>query len=302
MFKRILVPLDGSELAEKALPFTLLLAKELTATLVLFHVVEKSAPTEIHGQYHIRDVEEARQYLDKVSHRFAQERMQFEQDIHEVQEMGVAQTICSHAKELNADMVVLTAHGNGGLRDIFLGSIAQQVIRQGETPVLFIRPEMVFSDKTQKVQKILVPLDGSKEHEGSLSVAAFLAEKMDSKVELITVIPSLDTLPVKEILTSRVSPRLTKVALRNYANQAENYLKTCIEALVKKDIKTSASVLQGNVPVKIAEIIQSKEIDLVVMATHGHSSIDANWIGSLTPQFLQLTKVPVMLVNGSGCD
>ena len=140
MFKRILVPLDGSNLAEKVLPFARYLAERLQATLILFHVVEKDAPNEIHGQHHLREVAEARAYLDQMAVQLSSAGVSIMQDVHEVQEAGVAQTIRDHAEELQADLIVLCAHGNGGLRDMIFGSIAQQVIRQGTVPVLFIRP------------------------------------------------------------------------------------------------------------------------------------------------------------------
>ena len=302
MFKRILVPLDGSNLAEMVLPFTISLAEQLQATLVLFHVVEKNAPMEIHGQRHLREVAAAKAYFNRIAARFSSPAVPILKDVHEVQETGVAQTICDHAEELHTDLIVLCAHGNGGLRDMFLGSIAQQVIRQGNTPVLFIRPEMVIDQGGNLVRHILIPLDGSEEHEVAIPVAAYLAEKYTAKIHLVTVIPSVETLSVKKAITSRVSPRMTTLALNIHAQQAEEYLLQRSQKFARQGITAVSTVLHGDIPTKLIEMIAVEGIDLVVMATHGHNMIDAHWEGNLTPRFLHKSPVPVFLVRGKGRD
>ncbi|MDR3573445.1 MAG: universal stress protein [Anaerolineaceae bacterium] len=298
MFNRILVPLDGSNLAEKVLPAASYLAERLQATLILFHVVEKDSPNEIHGQHHLREVAEARAYLDQVARQLSSAQVAVLQDVHEVQEMGVAQTIRDHAEELHSDMIILCAHGNGGLRDMLFGSIAQQVIRQGTIPVLFIRPDMVKDTGMNPIQQILLPLDGSKAHEVAMPVAVYLAAKCEAKIRLLTVVPTAETLPVKGAITGRVSPRMTALTLDISAQQAEEYLHKISHDLLTQGMPVSSVVLRGNAESRLIETIAAEGIDLVVMATHGHSAIDAHWEGSLTPRFLPKTPVPVMLVRG----
>lgn len=298
MFKRILVPLDGSNLAERVLPFSSYLAEQLQATLILFHVVEKDAPGEIHGQTHLHEVSEAKAYLDRIAGQFTSPTVKILQDVHEVQEAGVAKTIRDHAEELDTDLVVLCAHGNGGLRDMFFGSIGQQVIRHGNIPVLFIRPETVQGSKVTPIRQILVPLDGSPSHEGALQVAADLAKKLNAKIRLLTVIPSPETLSLKDAISSRISPRTANLTLDFNVKQAEAYLLNISQELSKPEIPVSGLVARGDVPSMIHEIILEEGIDLMVMVTHGHSAIDAHWEGSLTPRFLPKTPIPVILVRG----
>ena len=302
MFKRILVPLDGSNLAEKVLPFACVLAERLQATLVLFHVVEKAAPGEIHGQHHIREVAEAKAYLTQVTQQLSSTKVSVSQDVHEVQEVGVAQTISNHADELHTDLIVLCAHGNGGLRDVLYGSIAQQVIRQSNVPVLFIRPDTAIDWDKKPIHEILLLLDGSKSHEVAIPVASYLAEKYQAKLCLLTVVPNSDSLAVREAITGRVSPRTTALTLDIGAQQAEAYLSKMAQELSNQGILATGRVLRGEVTSKLIETISTEGIDLVVMATHGHNAIDAHWEGSLTPRFLPKTPVPVMLVRGIGED
>ena len=297
MFKRILVPLDGSNLAEQVLPYTRLLAEQFEATLILFHVVEKDSPNAIHGQHHLKEVAEAKAYLDQIAAQFASEKVTILRDVHEVQEVGVAQTIKDHAEELQTDLVVLCAHGRGGLRDMIFGSIAQQVIRQGSIPVLFIRPSAVKDLTSNPITHILLPLDGSNTHEVAIPVAVDLAARFKARLLLMTVIPTSDTLSMKGAIAGRVSPRATALSLEISAQQAEDYLQRIANDILAQGVPVSGVVLRGNVQSKLIETIEAEGIDLVVMATHGHNAIDARWEASLTPGFLPKTTVPVILVR-----
>ncbi len=265
------------------------LAERLQATLILFHVVEKDSPNEIHGQHHLREVAEARAYLDQLAKQLSSPEVTVLHDVHEVQEVGVAQTIRDHAEELHADLIVLCAHGTGGLRDMIFGSIAQQVIRQGTVPVFFIRPDTVEDEDFPPIHQILLPLDGSKAHEIAIPVAVFLAAKCEAKIRLLTVVPTPDTLPVKRAITGRVSPRATTLTLDNSAQQAEQYLHEVTQELATQGAQVSGVVLRGNAESRLIETIAAEAIDLVVMATHGTNAIDARWEGSLTPRFLPKT-------------
>ena len=299
MLKRILIPLDGSNLAEMVMPGALYLAEQLQATLILFHVVEKAAPNAVHGQHHLQDVAEAKAYLNRFASRFTSTGVSISQNVHEVQEAGVAQTIRDHSDELQADLIVLCAHGNGGLRDMIFGSIAQQVIRQGTVPVLFIRPDTVKESGEQPIRQILLPLDGSKSHESAIPVAVFLAAKCEAKIRLLTVIPTAETLPVREAITGRVSPRMTSIALDISVQQAKEYLQKVSQDISAQGVPVSGVILRGDVLTKLIEAITVEGSDLVIMATHGHTAIDAHWEGSLTPGFLPKTPVPVILVRGT---
>jgi nucleotide-binding universal stress UspA family protein len=298
MFKRILVPLDGSPLAEKVLALASFVAQQYFATLVLFHVVEKDSPNTIHGQRHLRQVGEAHAYLDQIAKKLTSAEIACVQHVHESQEAGVAQTIREHAEELSADLIVLCAHGNGGLRDQLYGSIAQQVIRDGTVPVLFIRPNHTSGQKTHPIRRILLPLDGSKSHEVAIPVAISMAEKFGAKITLMTVVPTTETLPIRDALAGRVSPRATNLTLDSLAQQAEGYLHRLSQDLLKQGVSVSKIVSRGDIPSKIIEVIEKEPLDLVVLATHGNNAIDAHWGGNLTPRFLPASPVPVMLVRG----
>ena len=298
MFNRILVPLDGSKLAESVMPLACSLAGQLQATLVLFHVVEKKAPPQIHGDSHLQTAEEAYAYLQSMVEGISCKGTQAIIDVHEVQESGVAQTIRDHAEELNTDLIIMCTHGSGGLRDIFLGSIAQQVVRQGNTPLLFINPERIRQPERDVIQRILLPLDGSPAHESAIPAATYLADKLKAEVHLLSVIPTSDSVPVKQALSRRVSPRAANFTLESSVKNAEAYLQKVGESIADRDGQVFGAVMRGDAPDKLLDYIEEEQIDLVILATHSHNAIDARWEGSLTPRFLPRSIVPVLLVQG----
>jgi nucleotide-binding universal stress UspA family protein len=302
MFKRILVPLDGSSLAESVLPLARFIAEQYGATLILFHVVEKAAPGAIHGEHHLQDVREAKAYLEDAARQVSSVGVTILQNVHEVQTAGVAQMISDHVGELQADLVVLCAHGHGGLRDAVSGSIAQQVIRQVTVPVAFVRPNHGNVFGKDGVHQLLLPLDGSQAHEVAIPVAVSLAQTCAATVRLLTVVPTNDTLSVKEAITGRVSPRATALTLDIRAQQAEEYLRQVSRNFSAQSVPATTQVSRGDPLTKLMESLSAEQVDLVIMATHGHSSIDAHWEGSLTPRFLPKTPVPVILVRGTGND
>jgi nucleotide-binding universal stress UspA family protein len=186
------------------------------------------------------------------------------------------------------------------LRDALFGSIALQVIREVTVPVVFVRPDHAKDQRTPPVRRVLLPLDGSEAHEVAIPVAASVAAKCGAEIRLLTVVPTTQTLPVKEAIASRVSPRATALTLDISAQQAEEYLRRKSADLSAQGLAVSGEVARGDALSKLTETIAVENVDMVVMATHGHSAIDAHWEGSLTPRFLPQTPVPVILVRGIG--
>jgi len=161
MFKRLLVPLDGSHLAEVVLPLVERVAVDFQSTVLLLHVLERGAPREIHGERHLKAVPEAREYLEGIAARLRQRGIPVEQHAHDAPEGDVARSVAAHADEQRADLIALCTHGSGRMRDLLFGSIAQKVLNCGTTPVLLVRPETAGSAPSFEPQTVLVPLDAT---------------------------------------------------------------------------------------------------------------------------------------------
>ena len=123
MFQHLLVPLDGSSLAETALPAAAHLAQVLEASVTLIHVIEKDAPKEVHKDRHLSEPEEASAYLKEVAGRAFPPETKVEWHVHVEEVKDVARSIVHHSHELEQDLIVMCTHGWGGLRDLLFGSI-----------------------------------------------------------------------------------------------------------------------------------------------------------------------------------
>ncbi len=300
MFKRLLVPLDGSPLAEAVLPPALFVAECFQATIILFHAIEQAPPATVHGQRHLMEATEAQTYLDQVAARIARPGLTIEKNVHLAREADVARSIIEHIGELNADLVFLCAHGRGGLRDVLIGSIAQQVIQRGTTPVFFVRPQETAAEQPYRCRKILIPLDSTPIHEPALPVALEVARPCGAALHLLTVVPTAGTLSAERAATGMLLPATTTAVLELAQRGAVEYLQEQSARLLAQGVPTTASVSRGEPAPAIVTEAERIGADLVVMATHGRRSFDAFWSGSVTPKVLSKSNVPVLLVRVSG--
>lgn len=192
--KKLLVPLDGSSLAESVLPVVGQLARKINAVVTLIHVVEKYPPEKIHGQKHLTNSKQAASYLRATASLDIFKGINVSFHLHEAGVRDVSQSISDHTEELGQDLVVMCTHGSSGLRGILYGSIAQQVISFGNVPVLLINPSS--ENFAYKFENFLVPLDGNPDHEQSLTYATKLAKMCGARIHLLIAIPQFGTMSV----------------------------------------------------------------------------------------------------------
>ncbi|MGB8647206.1 MAG: universal stress protein [Anaerolineae bacterium] len=298
MFKHILVPLDGSSLAEAILPAAKSLSLHLAARLTLLHVVEPGGPTTVHGEAHLPNAEAAQVYLKRLVDRLQQEGVQADWHVDVVEQGNVAKTIFAHTGELGTDLVMLATHGENGLRGIVFGSIAQQVVKSGGVPVFMLRPE--WTPATFDPGLILVPLDGSAVHEPALHLAAELAPYFNARLHLVVVVPTLGTLSAERAATGALLPTSTKAMLDLAQNGAVEYLELKVQALKARGLTVSASVERGAPGAEILKVASRSDAGLVVMGTHGRAGLSAFWEGSVTPKVLEQVHAPVLLLRVFG--
>ena len=299
MFKRLLVPLDGSQLAESVLPAAQSLAECFRATIVVFHAVEQDAPATIHGDRHLMSTEEAQTYLRDVAARLARPNLMVETNVHAVTEVDVARSIIEHITELNADLIVLAEHGSSGLRDMLVGNIAQQVVQGATTPVLFVRPRMEGAP-TFTCRKILIPLDSTPIHEPALPVAIDIARACGAALHLTTVVPTTGTLSAERAGAGMLLPATMTAVLDLAQRGAVEYLQNTTARLLADGVSATATVVRGDTAPAILNVAESTGADLIVLATHGRANFDAFWSGSVTPKVLSKSEVPVLLVRVRG--
>jgi len=296
MFRHLLVPLDGSGMAESALPAAAFLAEKLSSRVTLMHVVEKNAPSEVHGQSHLKSAEEAASYLGEVSQRYFPKGLQVDCHVHEAAVTDVAESIVAHADELRHDLVIMCSHGRGKALNMFLGSIAEKVIAMDSRPVLITHPDEGGGAPVFSCASILVPLDGDPEHAQALPVSQELAKACDAALHLAIVVPRFTTLSGEMAATSRTLPGTTSRMLELASQEAAEYLQALVAGLRSQGNTASAHLLRGAPAKMIMDCAIRARADLIVLATHGKTGMAAFWAGSVGHKICSYRKIPLLLI------
>lgn len=328
MIKTILVPLDGSERAEHALPLAARIVRDADGTLVLIRVVNVAtdywptivAPHPSALQVAIDgELEDATSYLKRVatSAELAGLRV-ITTTIHG----AIAPIIMATAIEHHADLIVLCSHGRTGVAHMIMGSVAEKIARHTTVPVLIIRenaelPEVSPTEISQPL-RVLVPLDGSSHAEAALEPAAVLltalalpAQKV--AIHLVRVVEGRgqatastfdenDTMHVTENSLSRV---------RSYLKRTAQLIQegTLTPEIAKRHIAVTWSIaLDTDVARGIVHIAETGEdaegagvfggCELIAISTHGWGGGLRHWaMGSVTERVLHTTKRPILVVR-----
>ncbi len=296
MIEHLLVPLDGSRLAEATLPAAISLGERLRARVTLLHVLERRAPTTIHGERHLAVASEAEAYLNGVASRFADAGVPVDTHVHPNPEGDVGASIAAHAAELGADLIVLCTHGEGGMRGWLSGSLAQHVVRRVNAPVLLVRPDGT-SRAPFAPRETLVALDGTQEGEAALPAAATLAQAWSTPLRLICVVPTLGTVGGDRGAVARMKPSATSAVLDLEQSAAAAYLAGLVHRAGATGIPTEMEVVRGDPAGTVAALAARADRTLLAIATHGRSGLDALWSGSVGAKVVGRVTGPLLLVR-----
>ena len=294
MFKQILVPLDGSHLAEAALQPAALIAATLNAPVTLLHIIEQDAPREIHKEHHLTQADEARTYLREVARRAFPPGVKVDVHVHSAAVEDVAESIVEHAQEeFEPDLIVMCSHGKDGVRDLLFGSIAQQVIARGTTPLLLVRPD---KDNTFQFHKIFVPLDSESAHDESLPLAEDLARAFSGEIHLLSVIPTFGTLSGQQAATGSMLPATTAALLEIKEDEAREHLQEHVNTLRASGQRATAEVVRGDPAAEIVKSAERSSASIIILCTHRKKGMGAFWSRSVAPKVANLSKLPLLLI------
>ena len=287
MFATILVPLDGSDLAMRALPYAVRLARANRARLVLLHAasakaVESNATAEV----------------DTV---LAQDDL-----ADHLRERGVRATtwlvygdagpaIADAAVDLRADLIVMSTHGRGGLGRLVHGSVADYVLRHVPVPVVLVTAKSVPAWTDGHSLRVLVPLDGSSFAEKALGPASELAETLRADLVLLR---TAELSSASGIAPWSQSGRPHQQAL----DEAMQYLEQVAVPLRAAGHRTALRVAAGHPADMIASVAADLSPGLVVMATHGRGMLSRLVLESVAAEVLRRLTVPVLLVRPAERD
>ena len=295
MFKKILVPLDGSPLAETALPAAASLAEKLNAPVTLLHIIEQNAPEAVHNERHLTRPEEAEVYLQELVRKSFPVDVKANWHVHEAGVKDVTASIVEHTGEFEPDLIIMCAHGHSGIHDMLFGRIAQQVVAKGATPLLFLQP-MTSLQKPFNLRRILLPLDSESIHDDSLPIAKNLAKAYNAELYLLCVIPTFSNLRGDEVAMSTILPSTTNALLDITEEHAREHFQGHLNELIGEGFRTSAEIARGDPAQTIVNVAERCAADLIVLSTHRRAGIDAFWARSVAPNVARRTKIPLLLI------
>ena len=300
MATRILVPLNGSPLAEQALPCAMTLGRGLPAELVLFHAV--SIPSDAQeildnaGRNTDTLMEQleakANDYLNKVAGQLRDATLSVHQAIWRG---AAAEAIVDYAEQTGIQHIVMATHGYSGAARWTHGSVAERVLQSASVPVLMVcAQEDESSAKLELVRcrRILVPLDGSDMAEQVLPPATSIARAMGAEMILFRV----SIVQISGWFTGEWLEAL-EGDLRTADRYAKDYLNRVAGHLADQGVKVSTTVRVGAVAESIVNYAETQQIDLIAMCTHGRTGL-ARWtLGSVADRVLRVGRIPILLVR-----
>jgi nucleotide-binding universal stress UspA family protein len=299
MPRDILVPLDGSTFSKHALPVALELARRTGARL---HMVQVHEP--VTNQLHpdgipsyddrwdgaLRAQEE--EYLRSLAG-ICQERVGIS-PVTELLDGPVVPALTSYAAEVGIGRIVMTTHGRGGISRVWMGSIADALVRRAAVPVLLIRPAAgeVAWDRAFAPRHILVPLDGSELAEGILEPALELGGLSNARFTLLRVV-----LPLPFIVPpGNIGSVYSETGAAQSRDSAARYLTSAAGLLRAHGAHVDVATVYHTTPaLGILDFAATHAVDMIAMATHGRGGWSRVALGSVADKVMRGTMMPVML-------
>jgi nucleotide-binding universal stress UspA family protein len=273
LFRRILVPLDGSGFAEHALPISQHLARAFGAQLRLLSVVPETDESDPARRADLDPAE----YLARVTEELGLAGL----SAHSALRRGeIAEQIFAAALEDQAGLIVLCTHGRSKPRRWLTGSLTTQMVHYVAPPLLVLRPDERWRSTRSRFQRLLVPLDGSDVAEQALPYARAMARRFGSEIVLLSVPEGSES--------------------ESFSATIESYLDRVVEGLQQDGLGVRRLVTGSGPARTIVSVCEAESADLVMMVTHGRGGtdrMDRVKVGSVTERVIESSPCPVFVVS-----
>lgn len=290
MFKHILVPLDGSTLAERALAPAASIAEAMSAKLSLLRVVPQfailAADPMLYEEMNRLGEEESYAYL-----RSQADALKLPVPVEVACETGQpADMVIRYAESHGVDLIVMSSHGRSGLNRWVYGSVAERVLQQAPCATSIINSRAMVDG--QRCKSILVPLDGSELAEQALGPGRVLAAAMGADLHLLRITTSahqmLETSSMKDVFDGIEDKEM---------QDAEAYLRAIYADSADEHVFIEVEAAQGSVAERIIEYAERNAIDMIVMSSHGRTGL-RRWVyGSVAEKVLRSACCATMIIR-----
>lgn len=313
-----MVSVDGSEFSERAIDYAVTLAEHADAELHLT-LVHEPMPTWAANPAAGTLDEQARQgeqaYLDGLIAKTQEQTLvtvtgdiigapgtnAFEE--HAVKQgfsdqllnRPVAAALALHAEERRADIVVMSTHGRGAIRRLWLGSVAEQLVWQVHIPVLLIKPEQENGNLWSRgFHHILLPLDTSTMSEAVVDTAIAFGKLFGARFTILQVQGepfAYGGLP------PQLSPEAVATLVDDQVAAIRTYLDGVVAQFTEEGLEAEAMTVASESPTAgILQVAEDREVDLIALSTHG-GGVKSLLMGSVTARVVQRADVPILVVR-----
>lgn len=292
MYERILVPADGSEIAAAASEAAISLAGQFDADLYAIYVLErKRLPSEFESEAVKERMRLGREALDAIDERAATTDVGVTTAVLEnEEEKPVHRTIMDYADDQSVDCIVMGTHGRTGIGRMVLGSVAEQTLRESSVPVMTVHEDTKFDPD---FDSLLVPTDGSDSAEAALDHAIDLALATDAAVHIINVVDI-------GVVTGEFNAGRVMEALEEAGERA---LEVAINRAKDAGVSTvEATVLSGTPHRAVCDYADERDVDGIVMGTHGRTGLGRFILGSVTERVVRHSDVPVIATKAADSE
>jgi nucleotide-binding universal stress UspA family protein len=294
--EKILVPLDFSPASVEALDYAVWLAKRFRAAIHLVHVYPPDEASPVSGAAHLllQSAEAIERLNEELTGIHRKHVPTFRPENCHIRRGRPYEEIVRVAREIGADLIVLSTRGHSGLKHLLLGSTAEHVVRNAPCPVLVARKRKQRSKATREafaIRTILVPTDFSQCSLAGTEYAAFLAKKLNATLRLFHAMYPY---------TNYVFVDRAGVRLSGLAEAVEETAQQEMDALKQMDflrgLLVQTELLPGLAVDEICAAAGEPDVDLIVSSTHGRTGLKHALIGSVAEHVVRYADRPVLVV------
>jgi nucleotide-binding universal stress UspA family protein len=302
MFDPILVPLDGSQLAECVLPHTAAFARSFDAEITLLRILEKNQAGASAQLFDLLNWQiqktKATLYLEEIRERFKESNIRARTII---LEGLVTEGITNYAQNQGMKLIILSSHGRHGLTQWGISSITQKTILSASTSVLIVRAHSqdVLAGELSKpslYQRVLVPLDGSQRAEHVLPIVMQLARFHKPTIHIVHVVQNPEM--ARQMPPAHEDIDLSNRVVARNREEAGRYLEQVKSRsyLQGMDIQTHL-ITSDHTTEALHQVVEQEQIDMVILSAHGYSGKHQWPYGSVVSNFIFYGKVSLLIAQ-----
>jgi nucleotide-binding universal stress UspA family protein len=302
MFDPILVPLDGSQLAECVLPHVVAIARSFDTEITFLRMLEKNQAGTSAQLFDLLNWQinktRAVLYLQKTKARFLELGLRAQMT---VLEGLVAQGITEFAQNQGMKLIILSSHGRNGPTQWGISNVTQKIILSAPTSLLIVRAHQPGAytaelTETSLYQRILVPLDGSQRAENVLPIIKQLAQFHRSQIHLVQVVQTPEM--ARQMPPTREDIELSNRVVARNREEAAHYLEQAKSRSSLDGIAVQTHLMTSdNAAAELHQLAQQEQIDLVALSAHGYSGMHQWPYGSMVNNFILYGKMSLLIVQ-----